>query len=787
MRNQRFALVGLIAALVGCGGGSETDAGPDMTDAGPGMTDAGPGMTDAGPDMTDAGPDMTDAGPDMTDAGPGMMDAGGACALSVEGSISVPETIMGRLSGTGENASTTCTSDTGAGGPDHIYTLNIASTMGVELTATATFGVALSIRTACDDAIGELGCARTDMGGAPDTAQLRGVLEPGVYYVLVDTLGFGVGGDYTLTAAEVTAPPHTTCAAAMTVAPDTVLPSEDLGLAAMAASTCGGMPANSLFYSVEIPAGSGLAVSARSVAPLPTPATVEILDGCTDSMCLTDSGMYPNTSGAAQTVIVAVRGTGQQEVSFELFRVAENASCATALSVADGTTLTGERLSFGGPNPDECHASLGTDGSHRSLFYTVDVPAGELLRVRATPFPEFEPVLLSLLDGCGAGAACAASAGVHPRMPGTEGAQEVFFENTGAASTTLVLAVSGPDIASYDLSIVIGPPPTNTSCAMATPVVDGTSLPIEYVGTATDTLEASCLPGATSPVVYYSATLGVGETLSVGATVEGFAIDSASVRVLSACGAATCLASGTNAVRYDNTSGSSENVIIAVGIEPDPTPPPGVTPRTSFGLSVSIGVPPYVETSITASCNDMSAGTPVAAVTADDSVSATTALPFAFDFFGGAATHHSVNSNGVMQLFSSASGAGARTFVNAPIPSADTPNGYIAAFWDDLVPGSVVTTTTGTTPNQVYTVQWTAFSRFADRSAALTFQTQLYETSNVIELHYCTMTPGMDMPGATGASATVGLENAAGSLGIQHSFDTPDSVDTVNGIRFTPM
>ena len=62
-------------------------------------------------------------------------------------------------------------------------------------------------------------------------------------------------------------------------------------------------------------------------------------------------------------------------------------------------------------------------------------------------------------------------------------------------------------------------------------------------------------------------------------------------------------------------------------------------------------------------------------------------------------------------------------------------------------------------------------------------QVQIYEATNVVELHYCALTGATQ---ATGSSATVGIESLTGSDGTQHSFNTPGSVATNQALRFTP-
>ena len=73
---MRLALLALVILAVGCDGDAETDAGPAMTDAGPGGVDAGPPGTDAGPAGTDAGPAMgiPDPGGAMDDWGLSVID-----------------------------------------------------------------------------------------------------------------------------------------------------------------------------------------------------------------------------------------------------------------------------------------------------------------------------------------------------------------------------------------------------------------------------------------------------------------------------------------------------------------------------------------------------------------------------------------------------------------------------------------------------------------------------------------------------------------------------------------
>jgi len=78
------------------------------------------------------------------------------------------------------------------------------------------------------------------------------------------------------------------------------------------------------------------------------------------------------------------------------------------------------------------------------------------------------------------------------------------------------------------------------------------------------------------------------------------------------------------------------------------------------------------------------------------------------------------------------------------------------------------------------------FSFYNDRMARLTFQAKLFETTGVIELHYCTLTPGMNAGFATGSSATIGVESPDGRSGRMHSHERAMSISTTSAIRFSP-
>jgi hypothetical protein len=184
-----------------------------------------------------------------------------------------------------------------------------------------------------------------------------------------------------------------------------------------------------------------------------------------------------------------------------------------------------------------------------------------------------------------------------------------------------------------------------------------------------------------------------------------------------------------------------------------------------------------------AACDDMTGATDLLSSTttptiADDVTTGVRALAFPFSFFGSPVTHYSAQTNGMVQFYSSATGTPSNEWTNADIPSAVTPNGYAAPFWNDLfnITGSVVRVKefgSGTTRYSV--VEWVN-----QVGTATNFQMKWFETTNVVEFHYCAM------GATTSSSATIGLENATGTNGAKVSFNQAGNSATGTGWSFTP-
>jgi hypothetical protein len=293
-------------------------------------------------------------------------------------------------------------------------------------------------------------------------------------------------------------------------------------------------------------------------------------------------------------------------------------------------------------------------------------------------------------------------------------------------------------------------------------------------------------------VRYYRLSVGANETIRVIADPVGF---DASLRVLDACNATVCIdsvddyrAGERETIWVRNASGAPREYVVAVSAS---------DPDSQGTFALTFGRAPYHENALSAACDSMTSATLVLDRPADDEASLVAPLPIAFRFFGDAATHYAVTSNGLLQLFPGGGGAASTYGLNDVIPDAAAPNGYVAPFWDDLEPMSTAVSqvsgrVVGTGVDRHYTIQWANFRTIGTETGErMTFQAKLFESTGVIEFHYCSLLSGMSsgsMARVSGSSATIGLENFAGNDGVVHSYNASggDAVGTGRAIQFVP-
>jgi hypothetical protein len=159
-------------------------------------------------------------------------------------------------------------------------------------------------------------------------------------------------------------------------------------------------------------------------------------------------------------------------------------------------------------------------------------------------------------------------------------------------------------------------------------------------------------------------------------------------------------------------------------------------------------------------------------------------IGFDFTFFGNAYSQFYVSANGLV-MFTDPDDL---YNTEADIPSAATPNNYIAPFWDNLSildRGNIMYRTVGASPNRKCIIQFKNMGFDPVTTPFGTFSVILYETTNVIQIQYRLIVDAYT-PKSHGESATIGLENSTGSAGVKYSYHTGDAVYTGDAISFTP-
>ncbi len=227
---------------------------------------------------------------------------------------------------------------------------------------------------------------------------------------------------------------------------------------------------------------------------------------------------------------------------------------------------------------------------------------------------------------------------------------------------------------------------------------------------------------------------------------------------------------GTYTVTYNySSSGCPLTVTTAVTIKPVVSVSASATPSTVCGsgnaqltANVNSGTG-YVVSSIPHTALSGTA-TVLWNTYTDDAMSAAIPIPFAFNFYGAAATQLYVSTNGYIQIQTST----ANSTLPQTLPDAATPNGVIALAWDDLIvdpttnPGSAVQYfVSGTAPNRIMVLQYVNL-RFLGGTGAqnVTGQIRLFESDSHIEVHATTVNDN-----GNNYLKTLGVENAAGSSG----------------------
>ncbi|MBI5515082.1 MAG: hypothetical protein HY909_15000 [Deltaproteobacteria bacterium] len=727
-----------------------------------------------------------------SDAPPTLVCPAPTAAFSLPGAAVLRDD---ETAGANDIPSTRCQPD--AEGPEDAYALTVTVRTGLLIDtegARTDFDTVLSLRALCDDPRAELAC--DDDGGRDRTSSLRTILDPGRYALLVD--GFGGGsGRYALRVSSFTPAPNSGCAGALALAPGARLAAQDARNGGFRGAACRASGGGPLFYTVAVPAGSRVRVTATPLGPFAP--VLAAADNCTRA-CTTESVgeregapsslVLTNTGGSARTFVVSVASAGNAAGLLDLEAtpaapLARGSTCEGALALTAGAALGGQDVTLGLRSGEALCAREARGGQ---AFYALRIPPRQRAAVRVTPSAGLV-VTARLLRSCAA-TACAAEATALPGSPVT-----LVYDNADTFALDVlvtVAAASATDRGTFEVLATLSAIPPGALCEA--PIALTPTAPVRGNTTAGfRSGERACAPSSTGPQLFHAVRIPAGQRATVRATALAPPAWRPTLRAFTSCTATTCLQNATAdgvgapvSLALDNRGAAPQDVLVSLAGALVPSGGP-------YELTVAFGPsepPPYVVTTIPMACDTLPASAAVAPVDGwdDDDATDTAALPFPFRLAGTVMSHYAVVSNGYLQLFPDGSPEADVRSGNLPIPNASPPNGFVAPFWDDLLAVDEETTfvyaaLVGAAPSRRFVVEWRDWAVLGDLSIRLHFQAKLFE-GGAVEFHYCSMTPTRDV--VLGGSATVGLEDLAGGRGVELGYNRMGVVDPAMAFRLVP-
>lgn len=159
-------------------------------------------------------------------------------------------------------------------------------------------------------------------------------------------------------------------------------------------------------------------------------------------------------------------------------------------------------------------------------------------------------------------------------------------------------------------------------------------------------------------------------------------------------------------------------------------------------------------------------GTGTGLTLADDVTSGAVPIGFDFNFYGTSYSVVYVSSNGFLTFLPGQPSP----YTTVEIPNAAAPNGMVAGWWTDLNPpagGSIQYEVLGTEPYRRFILQYTNVPHFPwlpSHTDPVTFQMKLFESTNVIEVHY------VEAPTYASRQNSSGIENQDGTVGLSYHY-----------------
>lgn len=711
------------------------------------------------------------------------------CARAVRVTPGVP--LRDQSFGDASDALPLCPGTTGTTGPTVFYRVTAPPQQALEITAQLGAGVAVSnsprlrLIDACD-ATACVAASGRNAAGAQSLRWYNGASTPRELILAVSTATTTLRPRFDLLVASVGAPPEGLCPGALEVSVAAPRRMQSNATAIAAAPACMGTPpgGNAIWYRTVVPPSSLLTARVTRTSGATDPQ-VRFYDAC-GGACIASTGRWWNVQATPATVYLAAASTSGAVMGFDLdvalTAAGPNGRCASATPVSASTRFEREDLAGAVEPPPGC---MGSPPLNVALWYAITVPAGRALVATAQSLAvpgssaSWTPYLL-LVSGCDATARClvgseSGAEGGVAHLVTRELGPGVQYLAVGSFSST----VSGP----MELTIDLASTPTNRSCAAAealAPIERRTGLLLGEGGPAAPVCGAG---GAGGTALHYRASVPPGATLTAHAARTSGSGWAPLLELSSGCVDGACLASsapltGAALLRWTNPGpGTLDGRLTVYSAAPQP--------NSAVSLSVAVETPRYAVERVSADCEAITDAWGPVGVTASNGASPQRPMPFAFRYFGDLITHYSASANGFAQLWPGTSRAPVGTAANLAIPSPAAPPGLAALLWDQLTFSSATSRVVAfETPGEQrhLTVAW---SNLTLGSRPTSFQLKLFANTDVVEFHYCNLEPSTGDV-TTGAQATIGLQDATGLRGVQHSFNTAGAVTSGGALRFLP-
>ncbi len=165
-----------------------------------------------------------------------------------------------------------------------------------------------------------------------------------------------------------------------------------------------------------------------------------------------------------------------------------------------------------------------------------------------------------------------------------------------------------------------------------------------------------------------------------------------------------------------------------------------------------------------------STGTQVSVTSTDDGSCVLTNIGFSFPFYGTNYTQFTIGTNGWISFSGTYAGLGSGYYSNTALPASTQPHPALFVFWDDWYS----TNMRYQVVNSQLVIEWVASTSFSGGSGTFTVEAIL-DPSGTIKYQYNTL-------GTSVSSATIGIQNAAGTTATQVNFNgSPAGTTPANG------